>query len=70
MTSKYIKPNSLAWWASLAPLVGGIILALQDVAPAVAPFAHIVQQLAGPDMTAARLFQLGLLGIGLRGAMP
>jgi hypothetical protein len=30
--------------------------------------AQVVQAMAGEDMTAARLIQLGLLGIGLRGA--
>jgi hypothetical protein len=66
---KYYKPKSLAWWASFAPLIGGVILALSEALPQLRPAASVIQSLAGADMTAARLVQLGLLGIGLRGAL-
>ena len=68
MDLKYVKTKSLAWWASFAPLLGGVILAMADVIPQLATAAQVVRALAG-DMTAAQLVQLGLLGIGLRGAL-
>ena len=66
---KYYKPKSLAWWASIVPLVGGIILALSAAFPALTQAAAVVQSAAGPEATASSLIQLGLLGIGLRGAL-
>jgi hypothetical protein len=68
--SKYIKPKSLAWWASVAPLFGGFIIALSTSIPELQGLAKVVQEMAGSDMTAARLIQLGALGIGIRGSMP
>ena len=65
---KYVKPKSLSWWASFVPLLGGVVIALSDVVPSLAPVAQVVRSLAG-SMTAAQLVQLGLLGIGLRGAI-
>lgn len=72
MASKYIQPKSLAWWASFIPLVGGVVLALSNAFPEndiLTRGAMIVQELAGQGRTAADLIQLGLLGIGLRGAI-
>lgn len=66
--AKYVKPKSLAWWASVMPLVGGLIIAFSKVFAELEPIATIVHELSG-DMTAAQLVQLGLLGIGLRGAI-
>ena len=66
---KYIKPNSLAWWASLAPLLAGLVIAGADVLPILAPAAAFAHNVFGFDKTAAQLVQLGLLGIGIRGAI-
>lgn len=68
MNRKYFKPKSLAWWASVAPLFGGVIIATSEAVPTIAPVAAVVKSLAG-DMTPAQLIQLGLLGVGLRGAV-
>jgi len=68
MDMKYVKPKSLAWWVSFLPLIGGIVIALSDQLPGLAAAAQVVHTMAG-DMTAAQLIQLGLLGIGLRGAI-
>jgi hypothetical protein len=65
---KYIKPKSVSWWASLAPLVGGLIIAGSEAVPALEPPARVVNSLSG-GMTPALLVNMGLVGIGLRGAM-
>lgn len=66
--TKYFQPRSLTWWASFVPLIGGIVVAMDDVFPTLMPFSKVILELAG-DMTAAQLVQLGLLGIGIRGAI-
>jgi len=66
--TKYFQPRSLTWWASFVPLVAGLVIALDELFPALVPLSAIVSELAG-DMTAAQLVQLGLLGIGIRGAV-
>ena len=69
MEAKYFKPTSMAWWASFAALAAGVFLAIADVVPSLASVASVVRQIAGENATAASLIQLGMLGIGLRGAM-
>lgn len=44
---KYFKPNSLTWWSSLAPLVGGIVLAVSDELPVLAPVAGAINAMSG-----------------------
>lgn len=68
MQSKYIKPNSVAWWASVAPLLAGIVLALSAAFPALLPLAAIIDAASG-GMSAPVLINAGVMGIGLRGAM-
>ncbi len=65
---KYFKPKSLTWWASLAPLLGGVIVALSEAFPALAPARAVIDALTG-DMQPAVLVNAGLVGIGLRGAV-
>ena len=65
---KYFKPYSLTWWASAAPLFGGVIVAIGAAFPGLQPLVSVVNELSG-GMTSAALINLGLIGIGLRGAM-
>lgn len=66
--SKYVKPKSLTWWASVFPLFAGIALA---VASAVPGFEGLVSLINGmfPELSAVALINMGLIGIGLRGAV-
>jgi hypothetical protein len=65
---RYFKPRSLTWWASATPLFGGIILALSAAIPAMAPVALVINAASG-DLPAPVLINMGLIGIGLRGAV-
>ncbi len=67
MRSKYIKPKSVAWWASVAPLFGGVVVSLSPVVPELQPIATVVDTASG-GLSAPVLINLGLIGIGLRGA--
>ena len=68
-TWKYFKPLSLTWWASVVPLLAGIILALAPEFDNLRVAAVLIQSVY-PSANAAFLINAGLLGIGLRGAMP
>lgn len=65
---KYIKPYSLTWWASVAPLVAGLILATEPLHGA-AGLVGVVRELVGADIEPAYLINAGLAGIGLRAAL-
>jgi len=66
MTMKYFKPYSLTWWASIAPLLAGLFLATEAIHGASA----LVQSVqAATGMSAPVLINIGLAGIGLRGAI-
>lgn len=64
---KYFRPKSVTWWASVFPLVMGIVLAVAQ-AFAWAPVIAIIAVFA-PGMGPGTLVNLGLFGIGLRGAV-
>lgn len=64
---KYYRPKSVAWWASVTPLILGVILAVAQ-AFGWTPVIHIIDTFA-PGMGPAVLVNLGLFGIGLRGAI-
>jgi len=66
MTRKYFKPGSLTWWASVAPLIAGLFLATDGLHGAVG-IADAIR--TGTGMSAPVLINMGLAGIGLRGAM-
>lgn len=68
MASKYFKPASLTWWTSVAPLLAGTVLALSDALPSLAGLATIINAASG-DLPAPVLINMGLIGIGLRGAI-
>ena len=65
---KYFKPHSLTWWASFAPLLAGVIVALADVVPGLGQARDVINALSG-DMQPALLVNMGLAGIGLRAAL-
>ena len=64
--SKYFKPASLTWWASVSPLIMGLFIASEPL-HGMASAAMSVQNATG--MTAAMLINAGLMGIGIRGAI-
>lgn len=65
--TKYFKPSSLTWWASLVPLVAGVVVGSEPV-HGLGSVVATINNMTG-DMSAAVLINLGLAGIGLRGAL-
>lgn len=65
---KYIKLKSLSWWSSVSPLLAGIILALSSVVGWLTPVATVIDAATG-GLPAPVLINMGLVGIGLRGAI-
>jgi len=68
LQSKYFKPCSMTWWASFTPFILGVLLALTATFPALAPLAIFIDSLTG-GLPAYILVNMGLVGIGLRGAL-
>jgi hypothetical protein len=64
--NKYIKPNSLTWWASVSPLICGVFMASEPLHG----MTGVVDSLSNATgSTAPFLINAGLAGIGIRGAM-
>ena len=63
---KYFKPLSMTWWASAAPLIAGVFMSMEPV-HGLSDWVEVVRLWTG-GMTPAMLINLGLFGIGLRGA--
>jgi hypothetical protein len=66
--SKYVKPKSLTWWASVVPLIAGLALAVSSAVPGFEALNGLLQGFF-PEATAVELINVGLIGIGLRGAI-
>jgi hypothetical protein len=64
---KYFKPKSVAWWASVTPLLVGFLLAVAQ-SFGWTPVVEFIGVFF-PGMSPAVLVNLGLIGIGLRGAI-
>lgn len=64
---KYVKPDSLTWWASLAPLLAGAIVATEPLHGQSA-IVTTINNFTG-NMSAAVMINAGLIGIGVRGAI-
>ena len=64
---KYVKPASLTWWASVAPLAAGLFIAFTPV-HGLAEWTNALQAAFG-EVDPAILINAGLFGIGLRGAL-
>lgn len=65
---KYLQPRSLTWWSSVVPLIGGLVIALAAAIPALEPVAAVINAASG-GLSAPVLINMGLVGIGLRGAI-
>jgi hypothetical protein len=63
---KYIKPRSLTWWSAVVPLACGLFMAFEPV-HGLADLTEAIRNATG--LTAPVLINLGLAGIGLRGAV-
>lgn len=66
MIEKYFKPKSLTWLSSVVPLLIGLFMAFEPVHGLV-DVAEALRNATG--MKAPVLINLGLAGIGLRGAI-
>jgi len=66
--SKYIKPKSLTWWGAVVPLAAGLVLAVTSAVPGMEALNALVSGFF-PGSSAIELINLGLVGIGLRGAI-
>ena len=64
---KYFKPRSLTFWASATPLILGVFLAFESV-HGITSLADVVREATG-GASAYVLINIGLAGIGLRGAI-
>lgn len=64
---KYFKPKSVTWWASVAPLVAGMIVATEPLHGLTAA-VDVINAITG-NASPAILINAGLAGIGLRGAL-
>lgn len=65
--TRYFKPKSLTWWASLVPLVSGLVVASTPL-HGLDGLTDTINAVTG-DTAPAVLINAGLAGIGLRGAM-
>ena len=65
--SKYFKPQSLTWWASFVPLLLGVFMAMGPVHGAY-DWIAVIRDMTG-GMTSYALINVGIAGIGLRGAL-
>jgi len=63
---RHFKPKSLTWWASFVPVALGVFVATVDLHGMVV-WVDAVNNMT--DLTAAAMIDVGLIGIGLRGAM-
>jgi hypothetical protein len=66
MLEKYFKPNSVSWWASVAPLSLGLFMAGAPIHE-LYQWVEFAQNATG--MKAPVLINAGIAGIGLRGAI-
>ena len=64
---KYLKINSLTWWASATPLTLGLVAATEPI-HGLAGAGEVVANLTG-GMSPYQLINAGLIGVGLRGAL-
>lgn len=64
---KYFKPKSLTFWASFAPLLTGALVASLPLHGLVS-IVQTINSITG-DIPPAVLINIGLAGIGIRGAI-
>lgn len=68
---KYLKYNSLTWWAGFVPLVLGILKMMHYETGWFEPAQYIAANIwgDGTDVSAGALINAGLVIIGLRGSL-
>ena len=66
MINKYFKPKSLTWWASFTPLTLGMFMATE---PLHGLSGAVDTMYNATGLAAPVLINMGLAGIGLRGAI-
>lgn len=64
---KYIKPESLTWWAAMYPLAMGLFIATEPL-HGLTSYVEAVGNITG-NVGAYALINAGVAGIGLRGAI-
>lgn len=64
---RYFKPKSVTWWSSLVPIILGLIVAFEPLFPNPI-LSEIVFNLTG-GISPAMLINMGLVGVGIRGAI-
>ena len=64
--NKYFKPKSLTWWVSVLPLLAGVFMAAEPL-HGLSGMTDALRN--GTGLTAPVLINMGLAGIGLRGAL-
>lgn len=67
--SKYFQPSSVAWWASVVPIIAGTIKALGTVHPSLHGLVAVIDAFTGEPLSPSILINFGLIGLGLRGAI-
>lgn len=63
---KYLQYKSLTWWSAFVPLICGVFMATEPL-HGLSSIVASVKNATG--MTAPVLINIGLAGIGLRGAI-
>jgi len=64
--NKYFKPKSLTWWTSVTPLFVGVFMAAEPL-HGLSGATDSLRNVTG--LTAPVLINMGLAGVGLRGAV-
>jgi len=66
LKKSHFQPRSLTWWASVVPLFAGIFIATEPL-HGLTEWTVVVENVTG--LSGPMLINLGLGGIGLRGAL-
>jgi hypothetical protein len=64
---KYFKPNSLTWWASMVPLLLGVLAAAEPL-HGMSGLGDTISNMTG-GASPYVLINAGLIGIGVRAAL-
>jgi hypothetical protein len=63
----YFKPKSLTWWAAFVPLMAGLVVASEPI-HGMGAVVQTIDSMTG-NVSSAILINVGLAGIGFRGAI-
>lgn len=66
MEYRYFKPRSVTWWSAVVPLICGLFVAAEPLHH-MADWSEAIRNATG--LPAPVLINMGLAGIGLRGAI-